>query len=685
MKKIYPSLLIVFLCISFYTKAQVNYLLNTSQSVYTNLENGNHPALDNPTPVGYYEDDEGFANDIPIGFSFTYNNKNYTHLNINVNGFVTFGAGFTMDVGTRYNTNNLKAGPKQNDDLALIAPLWDDLRLLNNNGLSYATKGTAPNRIFIVQWDSASWHYNLLEPAISFQMLLFEGTNKIQFIYKSLNGSAANAKASVGITTCTKCTDNFLSLNSISNNTGLSGVKEYNNINTKPITGTLIEFEPGKSEMPTDVLVDAYNSNEMKIVWNTTIVANYDYAITKSPLQPTTFATTNNKTISLKNLEAGTQYYVHIRTATSAGKSGWYSIPAKTASKTVLPYTQQFESVASPNIPDDFAIANPSGGNAWKTIALSSTPPYNKAISYKGDGIKNADAWFILPAMQLDGGLTYKLQFKYRISDSLGGNQKVEIKLGKMINNGMIAWQTIYKNYKINQLKFKDTSMLFSAPTDDIYFIAFRCVSEKSNTSVWIDEINVNKIKPLPVKLLSFTGIKENNVNNISWQTTAEYQSKSFELQRSSDGINFTSIKEIPTKAINGVSTVTLNYSVTDLTPNLIDYYRLKVTDKDGNESFIQNILRIAGQLPFQIKVYKTYPNPASNVINTIVYAPYNTKGIYQIMDSYGKILITIPITVIAGDNILQADVSKLGRGMYYAKVICNIGGETNAKAFIKQ
>jgi len=684
MKKIYLHLFIILLVLSYNANAQVNYLFNSFQSSYTPLENGIHPALDNPTPAGYYEEDEGFANQVPIGFTFKYNNTNYTHLNINVNGFVTFGEGFTPNVNDRYNTNNLMSGPIQENVRPLIAPFWADLWLKNTKCLSYAVKGLAPNRQFVVQWDSASWHYNMFEPAISFQMILFEGSNKIQFNYKSLEGSVGTGNVSVGIATCSICTGSFLSVNSIDGNARLSGVKEFKNFSSKPVTGTVIEFEAGKCEMPDNAIVNAYNNNEINFSWNTSINAEYDYAITTSPLQPIAYNTTSSPTANFKNLDAGEQYYIHVRASNTNGKSGWITVPTKTAYVVSLPYSEKFESAAVPAIPENMHIANPIGGSSWKTIVSSNTAPYNKAISIKGDNINNADAWFILPGMQIDGGLTYRLQFKYRASDTLGGYQKIEIRLGKMMNNAMIGWQTIYKNVKINQTKFQDTSLLFAPPTNDIYFIAFRCVSTKNNSSVWIDDIAVNRVNPLPVKIISFTGKKEFYANQISWQTSAEVNNNYFELQRSLDGKNFTSVAKIDSKAPNGTSNTTFNYTFSDYTSNMVNYYRLKIIDKARNEYEGQNVIKIAEQMPIRITTHKIYPNPASNIINVVVYSSFNVKGFLQITDSYGKIVLTNPVDIVSGDNVIVTDISKLSKGIYNARVLLNIGEQTKAKTFIK-
>jgi hypothetical protein len=590
-----------------------------------------------------------------------------------------------MDVNERYSKNNLISGPLQDSVRPLIAPLWDDLRLEDTLSIKYLTTGTAPNRKFTVEWGNVLWDYNSLETSVAFQMILFEGSNKIQFVYQPLHGIVSNASASIGIATCSKCTGSFLSVNDLSLNASISGTKEFKEINTKPVSGLSFEFTPGSCLLPAVPTVDAYNTKMVSFSWNSTTPAYFDYIVSTSEVQPENFITTTVKSAIVDNLKSGTQYYVYIRTACAlSSKSGWESIPFKTASETQLPYQEKFEGLATPNLPENIAAANPTGGIGWKTVALSNLPPYNNAISFKGDNVQTADAWLVLPAMQLEGGTSYRLKFKYRSTDTINGNQKVEVRIGTLINTGMTGWQVIYKNFKISQTSFKDTSFLFAAPADETYFLAFRCVSDISNTALLLDDIEMDKVKTMSVKLISLTGIKSNDINTIKWRTSAEIRNQSFELQRSADGINFSSIGTLPTKAINGTSNFALDYSLNDAAVNLVDYYRLKIIDLDKNE-FYSQIIKLSGTMPLKITVNKIFPNPATSLATTVFYSPYNAKARFKISDSYGKIILDIPINIVLGDNIIRTDISRFGNGVYFSKVVCNIGGETEGKMFIKQ
>lgn len=253
------------------------------------------------------------------------------------------------------------------------------------------------------------------------------------------------------------------------------------------------------------------------------------------------------------------------------------------------------------------------------------------------------------------------------------------------MSNAMIGWQTIYKNVKINKARFKDTALLFAPPTDDVYFIAFRCVSAKNSSAIWIDNIAIDNVKPLPVKITAFKGVKEFYSNKISWQTNGEIDNSYFILQRSLDGVHFTDVVKIPTLAPNGTSSTIINYSIADYTPNMVNYYKLKVVDKTNKEFDAQNIIRIADNLPIRITAHKTFPNPTTDIINVVLYAQQNTKAILIVADNFGKTMLSIPVEIYAGDNILKADVSKLTKGIYYTKIISQYGETTKVKKFIKQ
>jgi hypothetical protein len=85
---------------------------------------------------------------------------------------------------------------------------------------------------------------------------------------------------------------------------------------------------------------------------------------------------------------------------------------------------------------------------------------------------------------------------------------------------------------------------------------------------------------PLPVELLSFQGIYENNKVNLYWATASEINNDYFIVESSTDAKSF---KTLTVVKGHGNFNGTLKYTAADSQPPLgVAYYRLKQTDFDG-------------------------------------------------------------------------------------------------------
>ena len=217
--------------------AQMNFSFTPSIGTFTEITTGTSPFFsgNGNDPLA----DEGYVNAVPIGFSFKYNSgNNYTELSISTNGFLSFN-----ELSSAYVVNNLSSGAV--GERPIIAPLWDDLDLQTTNNITYLTTGTAPNRVFTVQWLNAKWGFGASNAAISFQVKLYETLNWIEFVYRAEAGSSVSPAASVGLTANGTGSNNFISLATITNSPNVSTNTEVANITSKPSTGQVYTFKPG--------------------------------------------------------------------------------------------------------------------------------------------------------------------------------------------------------------------------------------------------------------------------------------------------------------------------------------------------------------------------------------------------------------------------------------------------------
>ncbi|MBX2930825.1 MAG: choice-of-anchor J domain-containing protein [Chitinophagaceae bacterium] len=187
-----------------------------------------------------------------------------------------------------------------------------------------------------------------------------------------------------------------------------------------------------------------------------------------------------------------------------------------------------------------------------------------------------------------------------------------------------------------------------------------------------------------PVTFTSFTGEKSGNRNILSWTTATEANNKGFELQRSVNGIEFSTVTFIPSKAENGTSNVELAYTYTDKASSTNIYYQLKQIDKDGKYAY-SNTVVIKGEKPTRFDIVNIYPNPAKDRLSVTVTAPKASQATLTITDMTGKIVMQQNNQLTLGENNISINVVALNTGNYIIKLSCADGCESSIQKFIKQ
>lgn len=189
----------------------------------------------------------------------------------------------------------------------------------------------------------------------------------------------------------------------------------------------------------------------------------------------------------------------------------------------------------------------------------------------------------------------------------------------------------------------------------------------------------------LPVTLTSFTGQHRDGRNLLSWITATEINNAGFELMRSADGINFSKLAFVASKAENGNSSAAITYSFTDEKPfETTSYYRLKQVDKDGKYS-LSGIVALKGRGISKVELVNLYPNPAKHRVNLGVVSQKAMNAGILVMDVAGKIVQQRNVQLTTGDNQVSLNTQQLAPGSYLIKLTCADGCETSVKHFIKE
>lgn len=188
----------------------------------------------------------------------------------------------------------------------------------------------------------------------------------------------------------------------------------------------------------------------------------------------------------------------------------------------------------------------------------------------------------------------------------------------------------------------------------------------------------------LPVGLLSFSGYRDGSRNQLRWTTTTEVNNKGFDVERSLDGVNYTSIGFVNSLAVNGNSSVKLDYAFTDNNvTGSRQYYRLRQVDFD-NRSKLSNIVLLKSDKPNVITLDGMFPNPAATVVNLMLSSPVKDKVQMVVTDMNGRITMLRQLNVEMGSNTLSVNVGALAGGTYMVKMISS-NGEVSTGKLVKQ
>jgi len=263
------------------------YTFNATTGTYNAITGTSIPSI---------HSDDALSDAIDIGFSFPYGDFAYTQVKVSSNGWVGLGATHT--------SSNLSNMLNSTTYQPVVAPLWDDLSLSTGTA-SYLMSGTAPARVFTIQYADTQWNY-YAGNAYNFQVKLYEN-GKIELVYGSFTGAPANASASIGINMSPGGNGWFYSVTPGPPAT-VSMTVENTAISVFPANGTIYEFNPA--------VAAEHDLMALSITGNTTPSVN----------------SATNYTVTVRNRGTATQSTYQVQMVNAAG-----TVLAQVAGQTIQP------------------------------------------------------------------------------------------------------------------------------------------------------------------------------------------------------------------------------------------------------------------------------------------------------------------------------------------------------------
>ncbi len=155
--------------------------------------------------LGNSTNDDDLFGPFAIGFSFNYHNTVYTNFSVNTNGYIVLGAATTGSSTAVLSDAMSNTNGSINN---AIAGLSEDLIGQAGSVLSWQVQGSNTNHILVVEWKNYNMYgtdgFGSAVPgtndALTFQIQLYQTSNKIQVVYGTMNADTlAHYNPEVGL------------------------------------------------------------------------------------------------------------------------------------------------------------------------------------------------------------------------------------------------------------------------------------------------------------------------------------------------------------------------------------------------------------------------------------------------------------------------------------------------------
>ncbi|MGL2967467.1 hypothetical protein ACSVH6_12745, partial [Flavobacterium sp. XGLA_31] len=300
-----------------------------------------------------------------IGFSFEFAGITYTQFSVSPDGWLLLGGATASNQATNTTTSALNI-PK-------LYPFWDDMTTGTDGSVSVLVTGTAPNRIFIVQWN-VTIPKNLTGPANStFQMWLYETTNVVEYHYGTMGAQTSNS-ISGGYTVSAT---NFSSINFANNSASSTIANDANTV--VPASGTSFVYTPLTSLIwspTTNLFIDSaatipYTGDSRDLVYATNL-----------PLAGATYTVTGT---SAGGCTATANVTITVSVPTAAPSANQTICPGNAATITITGTPNSVVTIVNNATPQATYTVNigPTGTGIFTTPVLQETVIYN-LIKVKG-------------------------------------------------------------------------------------------------------------------------------------------------------------------------------------------------------------------------------------------------------------------------------------------------------------
>ncbi|HRX69278.1 MAG TPA: T9SS type A sorting domain-containing protein, partial [Tenuifilaceae bacterium] len=156
-------------------------------------------------------------------------------------------------------------------------------------------------------------------------------------------------------------------------------------------------------------------------------------------------------------------------------------------------YTEGFENVTTPNLPECTSIENTNGdAYQWITATTDPRPGGTKHLSIRWNSAAAMDDWFFSQPLLLDAGYEYNVSFWYR-AESSSYVEKLEVMWGTSNSSASMTLGQIFDNSNITSTTYIQGQAIITPTSNGVYYIGWHGYSLADKYYLYIDDISVTK------------------------------------------------------------------------------------------------------------------------------------------------------------------------------------------------
>lgn len=195
------------------------------------------------------------------------------------------------------------------------------------------------------------------------------------------------------------------------------------------------------------------------------------------------------------------------------------------------------------------------------------------------------------------------------------------------------------------------------------------------------DHVIVQVLSVLPVTWVKFEGALSTSSVVLKWATATELNSSFFAVERSTNGVNFQNVGNVPAAGNAGQLT---EYTFEDPIGNVntpVIYYRLKQVDLDGHFEYSKVI---SVRLNLVNAIVSAWPNPVSDMLHVRVNKRISGPLKLDLFDTNGRLILSQQTSQNNANQEILIHATSLPSGLYILN-LWHEGSIISSYKFIKR